>query len=540
MGPGDYQSVFGAGRRGQNASISYGSRAYEAGRNDSRDMGSWQPPLASPDAEILYSRDKITARARDMDRNSAWFHGGVDMRTDAVIGAKIRLEARPDFEAMGRTAEWAEEWAVKTEARFRSWANDSRCLCDVERHLQFGGLARLAYTHYVIDGEACAAIYDLDRGGSNSTAVLIVDPDRLSNKDNAPDSDKLRGGVRLDERGAAIGYDVRVNHPNDVTNSWDTFRWETIPREGETGRPRFVHAFSKRRAQQRRGVSDLATAIPRGKMLDRYDKAELEAALWNAVNAFVIESPFTDKEVQEALAPISDDCKATYAQNLLEYRERNKVAIGNGVQGLHLVPGEKASMLSAERPAGNFPAFESAVLRSISPLFKLSHPQFANDWTGINYSSARTLLNEIWRGLMADRHLFSQMFLAPIYAAWLEMEIAMGMVKVPGGPLNFYKFRAALTASEWIGPGRGKIDPVKESTAGDMDLAANRSSLQMQTAEQGVDVRDVMLQRSREMAMAKRLGLPEPAPVVAANPAAHADPNAADNADAVESAGAGK
>ena len=525
------------GGRGANASIGYAGRAYDAGRSDSRELGNWQPSLATPDAEILGSRDKITARARDMDRNAAWFHGGVDTRADAVIGTKIRLEARPDFEAMGRSAEWAENWAVKTEANFRIWANDSRCLSDVERHYQFGGLVRMAYMHYVIDGEACAAILDLDRGGENPTAVQVIDPDRLSNRDNARDTDRLRGGVHLDRYGAAIAYDVRVQHAGDVAGTVNTFRWETVPRESDTGRPKFIHVFAKRRAQQRRGVSALATAIPRGKMLDRYDNAELEAALWNAINAFVIESPFSAEEVRDALAPADDGDPVTYAQNLIAYREKNRVSIGPGVQALHLVPGEKASMMSAERPAGNFAAFEGAVLRSIAPMFKLSYPQFSQDWAGINYSSARTLLNEIWRGLLADRHVFTQAFCAPVYAAWLEMEVALGRIKVPGGPMNFYRWRAALTASEWVGPGRGSIDPKKEADAGDMNLAANRQSLQMQTGEQGVDVRDVMLQRSREIAMAKRLGLPEPAPVVAAR-TVQPDANAQDAADARESAGA--
>lgn len=518
------------------ATLGFSGRAYDAGRSDSRELSSWQPSLSSPDAEILGSRDKIAARSRDMDRNNAYAHGGIDTRADAVVGVKIRLEARPDFEAMGRTPDWAESWSVKTEAEFRTWANDSRNLCDLERHFQFGGLVRMAYRHWVTDGEACAALYDVDRGGTYQTTVLVIDPDRLSNANNAPDSEFLRGGVHLDRFGAATAYDIRVSHPGDVLGTMDAFRWETIQREGPTGRPRFIHVYDKRRAQQRRGVSSLATALKRLKMLDRYDNAELEAALWNAINAFIIESPFSGEEVRDALAPAGDDSAPGYAESVLAYREKNKVALGGGVQGLHLFPGEKASMLAAERPAGNFAAFEAAVLRSIAPMFKLSYQQFSQDWASINYSSARTLLNETWRGLNADRHIFTQAFCAPIYAAWLEEAIALGRVKIPGGPINFYRWRSALTASEWIGPGRGTIDPKKEADAGDLNLAANRQSLQMQTAEQGVDVRDVMLQRSREKAMAKRLGLDEPV-VAPAQPVADVATNAADDADAIESRG---
>lgn len=502
----------------QTALIGYSGRAYEAGRSDTRELASWQPSIASPDAEQLTSFEKIRARVRDMDRNNGWLSGGIDTRTDAVVGAKIRLEARPDFEAMGRSADWAETWANRAEAEFRIWANDSRMLCDVERDFQFGGLVRLAYIQFATAGETAAVVYNLDRGGTYQTSVLVLDVDRISNRDNAADTSRRRAGVHLDENGAAIAYDVRMEHPADATTSPDTFRWETINREGPTGRPKFIHVKNKRRPAQRRGVSSLAAALKRFKMLERYDNAELEAALWNAINAFVIQSPFTGEEVAEAFAPTGEDgIGASYADQLISFREKKQVTIGEGVRALHLFPGEKGEMLSAERPATNFAAFESAVLRSLAGQFKLSYQQLSQDWASINYSSARTLLNETWRGLMADRHLFCQAFCSPIYAAWLEEAIAIGRVKVPGGALNFYRWRAALTMAEWIGPGRGKIDPVKESTAGDLDLNANRSSLAMQANEQGYDWRDVMVQRSREKATAKRLGLDEPAAPIGHN-----------------------
>jgi len=505
------------------------SRAYDAARNDTREMAGFQPQLSSPDAEMLGGRDKITARVRDMDRNNAWFNGGINTRTDAIVGAKIRLEAKPDFEAMGKSPEWAEQWATKVEAEFRIWANDARFLCDVERDFQFGGLVRLAYLQFAREGEACAAIYDLDRGGPYQTAVLVVDADRLENRDNAPDSRLLRGGVHLDANGAAVAYDLRVDHPGDIFTDFAGLRWETVPRESMTGRPRFIHVKSKRRPQQRRGVSMIAAGLSRFKMLDRYDRAELEAALWNAINAFFIESPAPADQVREAFAPSADANEQSFVEQQMDFRADNPILIGGGVQGIQLMPGEKAGMLNAERPASNFSAFEGAVLRSLAGQFGLSYQQLSQDWSSINYSSARTLLNETWRGLMADRHLFSQGFCTPIYAAWLEEAIGLGRVKVPGGPTNFYRWRSALTMADWIGPGRGKIDPVKESTAGDLDLASNRSSLQMQCAEQGVDYRDIMLQRSRERAMAQRLNIPEAAPVVQAQ--AQADPNAHPDAE---------
>jgi lambda family phage portal protein len=153
------------------------------------------------------------------------------------------------------------------------------------------------------------------------------------------------------------------------------------------------------------------------------------------------------------------------------------------------------------------------VLRSIAAAFGVSYEQLSRDWSQINYSSARTLLNEVWRGFMADRHLFTQAFCAPIYSAWLEEAILRGAITVPGGAGNFYRNRAAFTACDWIGPGRGTIDPKKEQEAADLAIGGNRSNLAIEASEQGFDYREVMIQRSRERKLAEKLGLnPDPTP----------------------------
>lgn len=516
------QTVFRASPPGAKALV--GGSAYDAGSSTSRELSGWNTSLRSPDSEIFPVRDKMVARSRDLQRNNGWASGGIDRKADAVVGAEIRLEARPDYEAMGLTAEWADEWSRVVEAKWRSYANDARMLCDVERHYQFGGLTRLAYLHYLSDGDACAALYWIDRGGRYATSINVIDPDRLSNRDDLPDTDFLRGGVMLDQWGAAIGYHVRIDHPSDSSQTIRPLRWEVIPRESPTGRPLFVHVFNKRRGQQRRGVALLAPIIKRLKMLDRYDNAELEAALLNAVMAAVITSPYQAEDVKAALAPIDDsDVDASaYSNARMEYREKNKLFL-NGTQISHLFPGEDMKFLAAERPSSQFAAFESAVLRSVAAALGLSYEQLSQDWANINYSSARTLLNEIWRGFLVDRHLFTQAFCTPIYSAWLEEAVLRGEVAIPGGPMNFYKFRAELTQAKWIGPGRGTIDPLKEAKAGEIGLATGQTNLQVEAAEQGRDWRDVLYQRSREIKFAEKLGITNPASSTSQSPARPAD-----------------
>lgn len=517
-----------------------GSYPYEGASPTSRELGAWHPGLRSASSEISPSRDKLVARSRDLDRNNGWASGGADRKTDAVVGANIRLEARPNWEALEWDADFADEWATRTEAKFRSWANGNRMLCDVERDLKFGGMVRLAYMNYLQDGECLLVTYMLNRGGRYGTCFKIIDTDRLCNPNGQRNSETLRDGVQLNPRtNEAVGYHIRNAHPSDSSSTGEQFRWTYVPRESRTGRPLAIHMFNKRRAEQKRGVSKLASVLKRFKMLDRYDDAELEAALLNAIQAAVVTSPYQPEDVAAALAPAGEDMPGSaYSEARMAYREHNKLTL-NGVQVAHLFGDEDFKMVAAERPAAQYPAFQAAVLRSIAAAFGLSYEQLSQDWSGINYSSARTLLNEIWRGFTVDRFLFTQKVCSLMYEAWLEEAVFRGEVEIPGGPYNFYKWRDELCEALWLGPGRGTIDPKKEEEANDLAINGRRSNLSMLAADQGHDYRDILTQLAREEKLKEKLGLNTPPPAAGQTGAAQDDPNPddQDRRDQRESAG---
>jgi len=520
-----------------------GGRAYDAGRYDIPQIEGWDPTIAHPDDEILNSRDKVVARPRDLARNHPIIAGAVDRRTEAVVGPNIQLEAQPDYEAMGKSADWADDWATKAETQWNVCTNDVGKYFDAARVSLFGGQVDTAYRHWMTDGEACATILNLPRGGTYSTAVRLVDPDRLSNPNGIADGmdysngNRIYGGVEVDRNGAAVAYHVRVRHPGDHMDI-DGYRWERVKRESTTGRPLFIHAYRPSRADQRRGVSRFAAAIKLTRIGDRLDTATLDAAILNAFMAVSVESPYPTSEVRDALAPIDDAAVGWSLEKQIEYRAKNRVRF-NGPVVRHYLPGEQTKVLTSEHPSANYPEFEAALLRKVASAIGMSYPQISQNWADINYSSARTLLNEIWRSLLHDRWLFTQAFCTPIYVAWLEEAVAIGKIKVPGGPLNFYKWRAELSMCSWMGPGRGVVDPKKESDASDLDIAAGRSNLAIENAEQGRDYRKVLQGEARVRKFREKLGLEPPPGPKASGPGRPADENtnAADIADQRETAG---
>jgi len=527
MSPDAYKRQFGDGSR-KSAMLMGGGRSFDAARWDSREMSSWTPPLTSAVDENLDAREAVVRRSRDLVRNHPVIAGASDRRAEAVVGANIRLETQPAFEIMGQSPDWADQWSANTEGQFELWSRDPRNLCDSQMQLQFGGMVELAYRHWWNDGEAAAHVKMLPARGARigaqwETCVEVVDPDRISNPRGMADYSLLQngntliGGIEYDRNKAPVAAHVRVAHPAGIAaGSLDGFRWERVPFYGKTGRPIFIHAFKMGRADQRRGISRFVSAIKRIKMFDRYDDAEVEAALLNAVMAAWIESPNPTEDVAAALAPGSptEGSEEYSAQAQMEYRMKNPVRI-SGARVIHGLPGEKLDFKRAEHPSANYPEFQATGLRAVSAALGLSYAQVSQNWADINYSSARTMLNEIWRGLLHDRWLFTQAFCTKIYLAWLEESIARGFVKVPGRRASFYRWRSALALCEWMGPGRGSVDPLKEAQANDFELNQGATDLISMANDKGTDWRKTLFKQSRVEKYRDELGMASYTPLKA-------------------------
>ena len=269
--------------------IGQGTR--DAARHDLPEFSGWNPRVRFAGGGTTgRDWDTVTGRARDLDENNGWINGGLDRRTESVIGVNIRLSAQPRHTLLNRDYEWRMVWTADVQDRFAVWANDIDRRCDARKRLTFGAMAKLAYLTYIRDGEACAEIRDSKRGLANTTNVLLIEPERISTPPEMAHSEgpMLRNGVAFDTNGAPLGYWIRSGHPDDPAQGFQRQRWDYIPARGKTGRAKFVHVFSPRRAEQNRGVSRLAEVMLPAKMLDRVDRAEVNAALKSAVFSLFI------------------------------------------------------------------------------------------------------------------------------------------------------------------------------------------------------------------------------------------------------------
>lgn len=503
-----------------------GSRVpYDAADSFSDQLANWQPALWSPDNEINIYRDRIVSRVRDLARNDGWASGSITRVLDNAIGANFRPILKPDYRMLALMtgnkafdATWADEYGKVIEAHWRSWAQDDPGrYCDVERKQTVSQMLRLGFRHKLIDGDALAVLqYRPDRLGRGrgryATTVQIVDPDRLSNPQQNFDMPNIRGGVEIDGDGAPVAYHIREAHIGDWWSGAKTMTWQRIPRETDWGRPHVVHDYDHERGAQHRGNGILTPVVQRLKMLIKYDQSELEAAILNAVFGAYVTSPYDPQMVESAMGESLDETSiGVYQEGRVDFHNDRRISLQNGSRMPILYPGEKIETVNASRPHSNFEVFESAALRNIAAATGLSTQQVTQDWSDVNYSSARSAMLEAWKTLTRRRDDFSAGFAQPILSAFIEEIHDTEDLPLPNGAPHFLDARAAYCRARWMGPGRGWVDPVAEKKGAILGMDAGLSTLEMEAAENaGEDWEEMLDQRKREIDAFKERGLPLP------------------------------
>lgn len=494
---------------------------YDAADTFSDQMADWQPALWSPDNEINIYRDRMVSRIRDMVRNDGWASGTVTRILDNAVGAVFRPIFKPDYRYLrmitgieGFNAEWADEYARYLGAHWRTWAEDEGRWCDMERKLTNSQQLRLLMRHKLIDGDSLVLMhYDTSRLGhgraSYATAVQVIDPDRLSNPQQVYDMLNIRGGVEIDDNGAPVAYHVREAHMGDWWSGKKTMTWQRLPRETSWGRPIVIHDYEHERAGQHRGISIFAPVVQRLKMLIKYDQTELESAILNAMFGAFLESPYDPAMVEEALG--ENDTLGAYQEDRIEFHNDRRISLKGGSRMPILFPGEKITTVNAARPYSNFSVFQDAFLRNITAATGLSTQQITQDWSSVNYSSARAAMLEAWKTLTRRRHEFALGTAQPIATCFVEEIHALGGVPLPEGAPDFLQARTAYSNAQWIGPGRGWVDPVAEKEGAILGMDAGMSTLEMEAAENvGEDYEILLEQRALERNKFVALGLPLP------------------------------
>lgn len=480
------------------------------GAGDSLSMMNWNPVAGSADSDLLPDLQTLTARSRDLKRNNGLMAGGMQTYRDNIVGATLRLSAKPDAVLLGWDRERARQWANLTEAKFRTWFETSEC--DAARTLNGLGLTLQALGGAMENGDALALPLWLPRAGQKwGTRLQMVESDRLRTPLELSGRDNIRGGIEFDFYGAPVAAYVLKHHPGDFLSVRAASQeYERIPFFTTWGRRRVLHLHDKERTGQSRGRPIVAAVLKDFHMAGKYSTNELQASLTNSLVAAFLES---DMDQTESEAVFGADVAETWKSFV---SRKPSVRQTEGAAILPLPPGAKLNSFQPNRPNAAFEAFMLAVLRNIAAGMNMPYELLVKDFSKTNYSSARASLLEAWRYFNGRRRWLSDYWLREVYALWLEEAVNAGEIEAPG----FYENKYAYCRARFIFGGRGWVDPVKDATASELRVRNFVSTLEQECAEQGLDYEEVLDQRMLEQQMMRERGLSMPAPNGAAQPVA--------------------
>jgi lambda family phage portal protein len=469
--------------------------AHFAASRTARELRNWTPRLESADAELLGEAPAIAARSYDLERNHGIASGALQTNVDNIVGTGLRLASKPDYKALGKDKAWSNTWAREVEAKWRTFADSPDF--DAARELTFGGATVMQLRTSMLAGDGLAlALWLPDRQGAKwSTAFQLVDPARLDNPPGMTDSATLRKGIEKSLYGEPVAYWIRRNHPGDGWSGLGQDQsFERVPARTPFGRRVVLHLYDKKRPGQSRGKGILTAVMGAFKMLDHYQRTELQTAVVNSMIAAFIETPLTGEQIADMFGT---------AEKLNTSRAGWDVKL-EGAAVIPLHPGDKLNSFTPTRPNSAYSQFVETILRYISTGLNIPYELLMKDFSKTTYSSARAALLEAWRYFMARRKWLATQWANPVFELWLEEAVNRGEIDAP----DFYENRQAYCRCEWIGPGRGWVDPMKEAQAAGERMRTRVSTLERECAEQGLDVEEVLEQQATENAMAEALGLP--------------------------------
>lgn len=499
--------------------------AYDGASRIDKDLGMWNPPLVSADAEQIPDKPTLDARSRDLHRNNPHAFTATEVHKDSIVGAMYILNAKPRAEVLGWTDEKAQAFQNEVESKFQTWAESEHRWVDASRKLDLTEMCRLAVGVSIFGGEFLATAEWMTQNRREfRTAIQLIDCDRLMTPYTHMHDPRVRGGIKHDKYGGAVSAFIRVHHPFDVFGTMvpDQLAHKEVGFYKPWGRQQVLHIQDHQRIDQSRAVSRMTAGLRDMSIGQKFRDVTLQNAVVNATYAASIESELPTDVVMSQIGAGNTgqgDAVSTYAESFLgaisEYIGNSNHMQIDGVKVPHLFPGTKLQLNPAGTPGGVGQDFEASLLRTTARLLGISYEEMTGDFTNSNYASFRGAVMTTWKHMQGQKKMVSDRLANFVYRLWLEEAINADQIETfrakdagllyTNGHLNL--MFDALTHADWIGAARGQIDELKETQAATLRIKFGLSTHEDELARLGRDWRPVYAQLAREKKMRDELGI---------------------------------
>jgi len=370
-----------------------------------------------------------------------------------IIGTGPRLQ----MQMVGPDGKPNKELNADIESEFRQWA----------KHAKLAAMLRTAVSAKVVDGEVFLSVV------ANSTmrdstgyglALQLFESEQV--REESMYSPKARDdggdGIRYDRFGNPTKYPVLRKHPGETSAySEVTSSIQWIPEEY------MCHMYNVERPGQKRGVSEILTALPLFAMLRRMTLATVCNVEKSANIQGVLETEAEVDDLGNSLSSISDEdwmAQLPTGRNTL-------LTLPNG---MHL-----KEFMSAQ-PNTEYNDFQKSVIREIARCLCIPYAVAAGDSSDSNYSSGRLDHQSFHAANNVQRCHIECTCLDMILSQFLKVYYAREY-----GTDDVDTYNVAHT---WRWSAVDDVDPAKTALADDRMLRYGGTSRGAVMAKRGLDV----------------------------------------------------
>lgn len=304
---------------------------------------------------------------------------------------------------------------------------------------------------------------------------------RIADPDNKRDDEFIVNGVRLSRGGIPLQFFV---HPRDKSGLVSRSQWEAVNRED------FIFVVAPFRADQVRGVPDLAPILTSVEDFDDMQKSNLKKAKLDARNAWAVK---TEAGAGRAMNLGERGFNMGGADKPVRYErfEDNLVH--------YLNKDEAVESLESKTPNAQYVAFCELSLRVIASALSIPYEFLLLDFKQGSFSASRAALMttyrtfSMWQQWLIDRYL-QRTWNWRIAKAIKDGELRPAPLDRRGHS-EWYKVT-------WMTPRYDWIDPKAETVSDEKRVRMGARSVGRVTHSGGADIEDVLDDKSKDYIVA--------------------------------------
>jgi lambda family phage portal protein len=480
------------------------TRGFQAAQTD-RLLSGWRYDGGFTPAEVASHLEPIRARSRQMAKDSAHFKRWLQLSAINIVGEGFALKSTPHDGFPGNQNYRLDEAA----ARFIEWHWWRFCnyrdpltgqtWCDATGRKTDAELDRLNVKTAKRDGEYFLNI--VPARNPYGVAWRVLRPDWCDHTYNTvlANGNLVHCGVEmLEATRRPVAYYFHTVPTNAYAFNGRGQPLVRLPVEA------IIHGFKQEDEDQPRGIPEAYAGMVKLKMIDELDRAELTAAREDACSTRSYEA---DREASmDGFMDLTSADNADAANALLQDKEPGQSSI--------LPPGWTEKVNTPQHPNREHNPFKAGMIKDVASAFGLEYSNFANDWSGVSFSSVRVGTISERDGWIVEQNDMISQCKTPQFLAWLRSFLTFS---VSGGlPLaKFDKFAEhTFRGRRWMW-----VDPMKDMNAAKMAVENHWKTNTDVAADLGGDYGENLEIAAREVAMIDALGLtPKPSPPAAPQP----------------------